>query len=852
MSNLPKTPWSEEVPALLQQLDTNAETGLSPELVSKKFHLHGPNTLKQENKISEVVLFFHQFKNPMVYLLGGAAFFSLILQEYLNAAAISFIVFMNALIGYFQESKAQTAIEALKKLTVPSTRVMRGGEVHTVSSEKLVPGDIVHLEAGDLVPADSRVLKGFQLSTDESPLTGESLPVVKTHGTVHSGAPLAERSNMLHAGTALTAGSVHAVITHTGMQTQLGKIAGMLNETENEETPLQLRLKGISHRLILLCLIVISVVFILRSIEGLPLVKILMDAISLAVAGIPEGLPTVVTLALALAVRRMVKRNAIVRDLAAVETLGSTTIICSDKTGTLTTGQMTVRNVFIPEKSKDELFIHALALCNNASLSDGGVGDTTEIALLKFAQDKKSVQEMKEQHPRVHEWSFDSDRKRMSVAVKDRDHVRVYTKGAPESVLPLCQLSASEKEVVEEKLQTYSEQGQRVLAIVFKDLQRLNPDENVEAELKFLGLVALSDPPKAESLQAIKECQELQIKVIMITGDHPITARAIARELGIINTETFNGVLTGKELDDTSDEELKTKVLSTAVYARVSPAHKMRIIEALQSHNEIVAMTGDGVNDAPALKKAQIGVAMGKAGTEVARQAANMILTDDNFSTIVRAVEEGRAIYGNIRRTIQYQLSTNMAEIFMVLGASLLTLPVPFTPIGLLWINLVTDGLPSIALAAEPLSTDDVKGSAPSPGTFIDKKFLIEMFSMGLAMTFLSLGVYYWELDHAGLPKAKSYAFTMLIYISLFRSFSCRSDVKSFFQLPLNGVHLISVIIPIFLQLSLQNTEIYQRLLGVMPLSMKELLIIAFISSLPITAIELWKIWKFRTHHSSK
>lgn len=847
MNDDKKAPWSEDVSSLLKNLESDSDTGLNVSMISQKLVVHGPNILKQEIKISEAILFLHQFKNPMVYLLGGAALFSMFLGEYLNATAIFSILFLNAVFGYFQESKAQTAIEALKKLSVPNTRVIRSGEIHNVSSEQIVPGDIVHLEAGDLVPADSRVISGFQLFTDESTLTGESLPVKKNHGDVVPETPLAERNNMLHAGTALTAGSARAVVTHTGMNTQLGKIAGMLNEASDQKTPLQLRLEGISHRLIILCLLVIFIVFVLRMIEGLPLVSILMDAISLAVAGIPEGLPTVVTLALALAVRRMVKRNAIVRDLAAVETLGSTTIICTDKTGTLTTGQMSVRNDFLLDQGKEQLLLNSLTLCNNASLSEGGSGDTTEIALLKYASAKKNILEIKSQNPRIHEWSFDSDRKRMSVAVKSATGIKVFTKGAPESVLSLCHLSSEEAVIINKKIQEYSEQGQRLLAIAYKELPVLLPELDVESDLQFLGLVALSDPPRKESMQAIKECQLLQIKVIMITGDHPTTAKAIAKELGIVVSNSFDGVLTGQDLDSLNNDQLKEKVLTTAVYARVSPSHKMRIIDALQSHSEIVAMTGDGVNDAPALKKAQIGVAMGKAGTEVARQAANMILTDDNFSTIVRAVEEGRAIYGNIRRTIQYQLSTNMAEILMVLGASILALPVPFTPIGLLWINLVTDGLPSLALAAEPLSTDDVKGSAPSPSTFIDKRFILEMLIMGLAMTFLALGVYYWELDHAGLPKAKSYAFTMLVYISLFRSFSCRSDVKSYFQLPFNGFHLISVAIPVALQLLLQNTELYKQLMGVVPLSFKELVILACISSLPITAIELWKQKRYRT-----
>lgn len=849
MNDFSSVPWSQDVTHLLEGLDSHPEKGLSSEMVSRKQEIHGRNVLQRAKAQSQWALFGRQFINPMVYLLLAAALIALFLGESINGAAISAILLLNAFIGYFQESRAQSAMEALKKLAVPHTRVIREGKIQRISSEELTPGDILHLESGDFVPADSRVIRGFQLFADESMLTGESMSVEKSPGDLESDTPLAERTNMLHAGSAITAGSARAVVTTIGMKTELGQIAGMLNASPDEETPLQIRLKSMGQRLIILCLIVIAIVFAIRLSEGLPFASILMDAISLAIAGIPEGLPTVVTLALAIAVRRMVKRNAIVRDLAAVETLGSTTVICTDKTGTLTTGKMEVRNVYLLRPEVKDIFLQDLILCNNSSLNQGGSGDTTEVALLKHAEGvHENIHDLRKRFPRQHEWSFDSERKRMSVAVKIEDGFRILTKGAPESMLPLCGLSPADGEEVLRHIEKYSEQGQRLLAFAYKDVPELLKDKNMEHHLQFLGLVAMADPPKQESTRAIKECREAGIKVVMITGDHPITAKAIAKELGIILAGTFEGVLTGKELDALSEDDFKKRVLSTAVYARVSPAHKMRIIEALQSHDEIVAMTGDGVNDAPALKRAQIGVAMGRSGTEVARQAANMILTDDNFATIVKAVEEGRAIYGNIRRTIQYQLSTNMAEILMVLGASVMALPVPFTPLGLLWINLVTDGLPSLALASEPLPEEGISGTAPSPSSFLDRKFLIEMLLMGLTMTVLSLGLYYYELDHAGPDVARSYAFTMLIYISIFRSFSCRSEVRSYFQLPFNGYHLISVLIPVMLQLSLQHTRTYQKLLGVVPLALQDLCLIALLASLPISVIEITKIIRPRRH----
>ena len=588
------------------------------------------------------------------------------------------------------------------------------------------------------------------------------------------------------------------------------------------------------------------IVIVLRYLEGEPWFAILMSAISLAVAAIPEGLPTIVTLALTLAVRRMTGRNAIVRNLSAVETLGSTDVICTDKTGTLTTGIMTVRELFLLDNSHENEFMRALILCNNASMDHGGTGDTTELALLQFASLKGfQISKIREENKRVHEWSFDSDRKRMSVGINHPEGVEILIKGAPESVVERCNLDDVKIHEIRNKIQELSSKGMRLLAVGRKSLPSIDGISDVETNLSFLGLVAMADPPKPETIPAIKLCRAAGIKVIMITGDHPSTAKAIALELGIAIPGKFNEVLTGQDLETFNDQELQKRVESTAVYARVSPAHKLKIIDALQKNNHIVAMTGDGVNDAPALKKAQIGVSMGKAGTEVARQSSSIILTDDNFSTIVSAVEEGRAIYGNIRRTIQYLLSTNLAEILVVLGCSVLFLPIPFTPIGLLWINLVTDGFPALALAAEPVHKNIlIESPKPSPKSFFDRHFLSELFFVAVLMTVLCLGVYYYMLQTSDLVTAKSFAFTLLVYMSLFRSFSCRSETRVFFQLKLNFYHIGSIIIPLIFQTILERVGFFQNIFEITTLDFADHAVLFTISIFPVTFVEVYKLLK--------
>jgi P-type Ca2+ transporter type 2C len=863
-----EAPWKDSATQVLAAADVALETGLTVEEANNRLKAYGPNTLKAEVKITPLQRFLSQLKNPVIITLLIAAIISGLLGEKADAIAITAIIVLNAVIGYVQEAKAEAAIEALKKLSAPHARVLRGGKVVEVQASEVCVGDVLILESGDYVPADCRIIQASQLSTDEAILTGESLPVNKDVNPVPASALLADRKNMLFASTAVATGTARAVVTATGIDTEIGRIAGLLAAADRAKTPLQERLEQVSGRLLILCAFVIAIVAMLGVVNEEPWFDVVMTSISLAVAAIPEGLPTVVTLALALAVRRMTRRNAIVKHLPAVETLGSTDVICTDKTGTLTTGKMRTREVFalscgimpvsdlgkgVPDDVRR--LIVCGALCSNASLNDDGsaTGDPTEVALLHLAREANlPAQTLTAQYPRLAEWSFDSDRKRMSVAVQAGSETVVHCKGAPESLLSLCQLSNEEKEKVLKAVETLSGQGRRLLAVAVRALpvSPVNFDasayadaSSVENSLTFLGLVAIADPPRQESIQAIKTCKAAGIKVVMITGDHPVTAKAIARELGIVE-DGFDKVLTGAELETMPAGQLSEQVERIAVYARVSPEHKVKIVRAWKDRGNIVAMTGDGVNDAPALKEASIGVSMGRGGTEVARQASSMILTDDNFATIVAAVEEGRAIYGNIRRTIQYLLSGNAAEILVMLGAAILGMPAPLAPIHLLWINLVTDGLPALALAAEPVPKNVLGNTKrPSPGTFFDRDFYQEMAFIGGITAVMALIVYGYSLQIADETTARTHVFSFLVFAELFRSFACRNDQKTIFQLGFasNLYHVLAVAVPVSFQLTLHHTELFQDIFKVIPISWYDCVIMGLLTLVPVTLVEMRK-----------
>lgn len=867
-------PWAKTAAEVLQALEVDSEKGLSRTEAHHRLKIFGQNVLKVEKKISHLQRILAQFKSPVVIVLLIATLVTGVLGDTVDSVAIAIIVLINTLIGFFQEVKAEAAVTALKKLSAPRARVLRDSQVFEVPGSNICVGDILILEAGDFVSADCRILVASQVSADEAILTGESLPVKKTAAETEKNAAMTDRKNMLFASTALATGSARAVVTATNMNTEIGHIAGMLETGIVPATPLQAKLKKVSNKLLIFCGVLVLIVAALGIYQGEPWMDVMLLAVSLAVAAIPEGLPTVVTLALTMAVSRMTKRNAIVKHLPAVETLGSTNVICTDKTGTLTTGKMQVREAFtlntgITEVSRNAVsglmleLIKSAVLCSNASLSNEGVsaGDPTEAALLHLAKGHGvDLSALISENPRLAEWSFDSERKRMSVAVRSNHQIILHCKGAPESILPLCLLNAKEAAEIQSAVESLSQLGRRILLVARKTLTEnqligtdgLHPEfGSVEQHLTFLGFIAIADPPRKESIKAIAECKAAGIKVVMITGDHPITAKAIANELGIFEAEKFDQVLTGTDLNAMTDEELRQRVEKTAVYARVTPEHKLKIIRAWQSLGNVVAMTGDGVNDAPALKQASIGIAMGSGGTEVARQASSMILTDDNFATIVSAVEEGRAIYGNIRRTIQYLLSGNLAEILIMLGAAVIGWPAPLAPIHLLWINLVTDGLPALALAAEPVPKNVLTSiKRPSPISFFDQIFYREMVFVGLLTAGLTLAVYGYSLKTADELTAKTHAFTFLVFAELLRSFASRSEVKTFFQLGLtsNIYHLLAVGFPVLFQIFLHHNAIFREIFKVKEISWYEGILLFLITLIPLLIIETKKFLKQRTN----
>src|SRR3989338_4988325 len=862
------TPWAKPVSEVLDILKTSCTEGLSSSQAQERLKIYGDNVLKEEEKITPLARFLLQLKSPVVITLLIATVVSALVGDMVDALAIFTIVIINAIVGYVQEARADTAVEALKKLSAPRVRVIREGSIQEIPAADVCLGEILVFEAGDYVPADCRVIQASQLSADEAILTGESLPIHKESFPVTETALLGERKNMLFTGTAITTGTARAVVTAIGMNTEMGQIAGMLETTSVAKTPLQGRLEQISNRLLIFCLLIVILVAILGVIHGEKWLDVLMTAVSLSVAAIPEGLPTVVTLTLVMGVQRMAKRNALVRRLSAVETLGSTNVICTDKTGTLTTGKMRVREIFTLSKGilkekeatvshdASKKLIESAVLCSNASLNGDGfaTGDPTEVALLYLANSRGlETKPLNSTYPRLAEWSFDSDRKRMSVAVQAGSKILIHCKGAPEAILPLCQLSKKDKAMILQGIETLSSQGRRLLAVAVKILPVPVREFNVthykehtlvENHLTFLGLISIADPPRQESILAIQDCKSAGIKVVMITGDHPVTAKAIARELGIVEDGKSDQVITGNELEKMSARDLERQVEKIAVYARVSQEHKLKIVQAWLSKGNIVAMTGDGVNDAPALKQASIGIAMGKGGTEVARQASSIILTDDNFATIVSAIEEGRAIYGNIRRTIQYLLSGNLCEILVMLGAAIATWPTPLAPIHLLWINLVTDGLPSLALAAEPVP-NKVLGQIrrPSPATFFDRSFYRDMIFVGVITTVLALTVYGYSIHHFDEVTARTYVFSFLVFAELFRSFSCRSDQQTAFQMGLtsNLYHLGAVAIPITFQLFLHHFDLFRAVFKVQLINWGHCLILISLTLIPVTIIELKK-----------
>ncbi|HMA04550.1 MAG TPA: cation-translocating P-type ATPase, partial [Methanomicrobiales archaeon] len=758
--------------------------GLSPDEARARLALHGPNRLEEKVKESPLLLFARQFTDLLIVILAIAAAVSGLLGEWLDAAAIIAIIALNGVIGFLQEYRAEKALEALKKMIAPVARVVRGGAEAMIDARDLVPGDVILLAEGDRVPADGRLLETIALEADEAALTGESVPVPKDAGmTCDPGEPLPCHGNMAFLGTVITRGRGRAVITATGMRTELGKIAEAVAEEPEEATPLQKKLAYLGRQLSAAALAIVGVIFIVGIARGLPALGMFLVAVSLAVAAIPEGLPAVVTITLSLGVQRMAGKHAIIRRLPAVETLGAATVICTDKTGTLTLNEMTVRRVsvngtflrvtgegyvtggdFLEEPAGAAVspagvpglvtLLETGVLCNNAALPSVGStkipGDPTEASLLVLAAKAGlDPEQVRAAHPFAREIPFDSARKAMTVVRTTDGHRRAYVKGAPELLVERCtkilwdgserDLAGPGREAILAANTEMASGALRVLGFAYRDLPGEIPDDEIEKDLVFIGLAGMMDPPRPEAGAAIQACRKAGIRVIMITGDNPLTAGAVARELGLETGE----ILTGADLERATDAELRDQVEGVGIYARVSPEHKLRIVDALKARGEIVAMTGDGVNDAPALSRADIGVAMGITGTEVAKEASDMVITDDNFASIVLAVEEGRVIYANILKAVKYLISCNIGELITIFVAIMAGLASPLAPIQILWMNIVTDSPPALALAMNPGDPDVMKRPPQDPGErILGRRNAMGMGAIGLLMAAVTLAVF--------------------------------------------------------------------------------------------------------------
>jgi Ca2+-transporting ATPase len=824
------------------------------------------------------MMFLDQFKDFMILILIAAAVVSGLIGELADTIAIVVIVVLNAVIGFVQEYRAEKAMEALKEMAAPEALVKRGGQINTIAASELVPGDMVMLEAGRIVPADIRLSEAAQLRVEEAALTGESVPVEKTTNTFHKESiPLGDRKNMVYKGTIVSYGRGTGVVVSTGMETELGKIATLLQEEQEVKTPLQKRLAKFGQRLGLAVLAICAVVLITGLMRGEEPLLMFLTAISLAVAAIPEALPAVVTISLAFGAKKLVKQNALIRKLPAVETLGSVTYICSDKTGTLTLNKMNVEELFVDGKilmskelkempqgkdlTHDSLLVTlmtAMCLSNDAALDKDNnvIGDPTENALFEIAAangfDKS---DMEKEYPRIAEIPFDSDRKLMTTFHKTQDgKIISFTKGALESIIEKSGEEDSSRQNIFSANERMAGDGLRTLAFAFRQWdslpEEISPDTS-EAGLSFLGIAGLMDPPREEAKEAVSICKTAGIKPVMITGDHPLTAKTIARRLGII--EEGGTVLTGQQLDNLSLEEFEEKVENIRVYARVAPEQKIKIVKALQDKGEYAAMTGDGVNDAPALKRADIGVAMGITGTDVSKEASHMILLDDNFATIVKAVKEGRRIFDNIRKFIKYTMTSNSGEIWTIFLPPFLGLPIPLLPIHILWINLVTDGLPGLALAVEPAEKEIMQKPPRHPQESIFSHGLgYHLFWVGLLMGSVCIFTQSWFMKAEG-NSWQTMVFTVLSLSQMGHVLAIRSERQSLFTLGIfSNKPLVGAVLLTF---AMQMATIYIPMLNpifkTVPLSATELAVALLLSSVVFVAVEIEKWWFRRRNYSN-
>lgn len=832
----------------------------------------GENVLMEGKKKSVLAVFAEQFCDLLVVILIVAAVISMFSGNVESTIVIVAVIILNAILGTVQHEKAKKSLESLKSLSSPNAKVIRGGQKIEVPSAKVVPGDILLLEAGDMVVADGRILNNYSLQVNESSLTGESTNVDKEEGTIDGEMPLADRTNMVYSGSLVTYGRAMVVVTGTGMDTEIGKIASLMNATKEKKTPLQVSLDQFSGRLAAVIMVICAIVFALSLYRKMPILDSLMFAVALAVAAIPEALSSIVTIVQAMGTQKMAKENAIIKELKAVESLGCVSVICSDKTGTLTQNKMTVQEIYIDGNTfrPEELDLHEQLhryilydsiLTNDSTLVDGkGIGDPTEYALLEMAR-KVSVNDdvLRTMMLRLEEIPFDSDRKLMSTKYELHGVPTILTKGAVDVLLDrtthirtaegIRDFTEADREEINRQNMEFSQNGLRVLAFAYKEVE----DDHVlslktENGFTFLGLVAMVDPPREESKEAVSDAKRAGIRPVMITGDHKITATAIAKQIGIF--EEGDLAVTGTELDAMSDQELDGKITKISVYARVSPENKIRIVDAWQRRGNIVSMTGDGVNDAPALKKADIGVAMGITGTEVSKDAASMILADDNFATIIKAVANGRNVYRNIKNAIQFLLSGNMAGILSVLYTSIMALPVPFAPVHLLFINLLTDSLPAIAIGMEPAEKDllSQKPRNPKEG-ILTKEFMMKLILQGGLIAVCTMTAFHLGLNQGGAAVGSTMAFCTLTLARLFHGFNCRSS-HSIFRIGFSGnwYSLGAFLAGVALLSLVMFVTFLERLFSVAPLSGSQIGLVYLLAVIPTVVIQLTKIVREQRH----
>ncbi len=889
--------YNKGIQAISEELSTDLQKGLSREEAAGRIEKYGYNELKEKEKEPVWVKIGRQLKDFLVVILIIASIVSGMVGEISDSIVIIAIVIVNAVLGVVQEGKAEKAMEALKKMSAPNARALRNGHIETVPAKNLVPGDVVFIEAGDSIPADMRLIESSNLKVEEASLTGESVPSEKDASKAFdTEVSIGDRLNMAYMSTIVTYGRGKGIVVNTGTNTEIGRIAEAIQTFEDETTPLQQKLNELGRWLGLACLIICAVVFAIGFMRGGDILEMFLVSVSLAVAAIPEGLPAVVTIVLALGMKRMVRRNSIVRKLLAVETLGCVTVICSDKTGTLTQNEMTVvraytdGNVykisgqgynpsgeitFEDEKINPEtepglkLLLSAGVLCNDSTLEQkdarenlwGIIGDPTEGALVvagaKAGFDKAK---MNEAHARIEEIPFDSERKMMTTFHDNfiQNKIVSFTKGAPDIILGRCSkmlqngsvidMTEAMKQQIAKVNSEFAGDALRVLAFTYRKYDKLpeaiSPD-SIENNLIFIGLMGMIDPARVEAFEAIKTCKEAGIKPVMITGDHKDTAVAIAAELGLM--EEHSGVLTGNELDKFSDEELFNRVENTSVYARVSPEHKVRIVEMLKKRGHIAAMTGDGVNDAMALKKADIGVSMGITGTDVAKGTADIILMDDNFATIVSAVEEGRIIYSNIRKFVFFLLSCNIAEIFIIFLSILFNMPVPLVPIQLLWLNLVSDSFPALALGTEAGEPGIMKKKPrDTKEPILNKSLSTGILILSIAQTAAVLAAFRWALNNydKDLETARTIAFTTLVVVELFMAFTCRSERYPVIKLGIfsNRALVLAAITSLVLGLAVLYIPFLQPIFKTVSLGIRDWVMILLLSIIPVLTGEIYKL----------